>query len=69
MSHSSLLTDSHASHCNPLVGGVNGADWIQSADSMTTNQRQSLLSNPGVRTFLIIWLGQFVSLSLIHIFI
>jgi len=58
---SSLLTDSHASHCNPLVGGVNGADWIQSADSMTTNQRQSLLSNPGVRTFLIIWLGQFVS--------
>ena len=28
---------------------------------MTTNQRQSLLGNPGVRTFLIIWLGQFVS--------
>ena len=28
---------------------------------MTTDQRQSLLRNPGVRTFLTIWLGQFVS--------
>jgi MFS family permease len=28
---------------------------------MTTDQQQSLLHNPGVRTFLVIWLGQFVS--------